>query len=142
MYCKVILAGNLGGDPEMKYMQSGDAVTNFSVATNRKWNNKATGELQEEVIWLRVSVFGRQAEACNEYLSKGRQVLVEGRLKPDPDTGGPRIWAGQDGVARASFEVVADKVTFLGGNSEASSAGSPTASKPAAGNDEEDEIPF
>jgi single-strand DNA-binding protein len=140
MYSKITIAGNLGADPEMKYMQSGDAVTNFSVATNRKWNNKASGELVEEVAWFRVSVFGRQAEACNEYLSKGRQVLVEGRIKPDPKTGGPRLWTAQDGTVRSSFEVTADKVVFLGGG-EASSADSPSASKPAA-DAEEDEIPF
>ncbi|MBC8262570.1 MAG: single-stranded DNA-binding protein, partial [Anaerolineales bacterium] len=93
-------------------------VTNLSVATNRKWTN-ADGTPGEETIWFKVSVWGKQAESCNQYLSKGRQVMVEGRLRPDPATGGPRIWTGQDGVVRASFEVTAFTVKFLGGRTEA-----------------------
>jgi len=140
MYQKVIIAGNLGGDPEMRYMSDGTAVTNFSVATNRRWTNKASGEQQEETIWFRVSVWGRQAETTNEYLSKGRQVLVEGRMKPDPQTGGPRIWTGQDGAPRASFEITADTVRFIGGRESAGFAEGDSAG--AAPAQEEDEIPF
>ena len=140
MYQKVIIAGNLGGDPEMRYMSDGTAVTNFSVATSRRWTNKASGEQQEETIWFRVSVWGRQAETANEYLSKGRQVLVEGRMKPDPQTGGPRIWTGQDGAPRASFEMTADTVRFIGGRADAGVAsGNSGGAAPAQ---EEDEIPF
>lgn len=114
MYHKVIIVGNLGRDPEMRYTPDGQPVTNFSVATNRRWTD-AQGQLQEETTWFRVSVFGRQAEACAQYLSKGRQVLVEGRLRPDPQTGGPRIWTRSDGTAGASYEVIARQVKFLGG---------------------------
>lgn len=116
MFQKLIIVGNLGGDPTMKYMPDGTAVTNFSMATNRKWTDKQTGEIQEEVTWFRVSVWGRQAEAVNEYLSKGRQVMVEGRLRPDPQTGAPRLWTRQDGTIGASFEVTASDIKFLGGN--------------------------
>ncbi|MCA9947964.1 MAG: single-stranded DNA-binding protein, partial [Anaerolineales bacterium] len=80
MYQKLIITGNLGSDPEMRYMPDGRAVSNFSVACNRRWTDRATGQPQEEVTWFRVSVWGRQAEAAHEYLSKGRQVLIEGRL--------------------------------------------------------------
>ena len=140
MYQKVIIAGNLGSDPEMRYMSDGTAVTNFSVATNRRWTNKASGEQQEETIWFRVSVWGRQAETTNEYLSKGRQVLVEGRMKPDPQTGGPRIWTGQDGAPRASFEITADTVRFIGGREGGGIAADDSGG--AAPAQEEDEIPF
>ena len=116
MFQKLMIVGNLGQDPEMRYMPDGQAVTNFSLACNRRWNDRATGEQQEEVTWYRVSVWGRQAEAANQYLSKGRQVLIEGRLRPDPNTGGPRLWTRNDGSIGASFEVVADRVQFLGGN--------------------------
>jgi single-strand DNA-binding protein len=116
MYQKLIITGNLGQDPELRYMQDGQSVCNFSLACNRRWNDRATGEQQEEVTWFRVSVWGKQAEAANQYLSKGRQVLVEGRLRPDANTGGPRLWTRQDGSVGAFFEVVADRVQFLGGN--------------------------
>jgi single-strand DNA-binding protein len=114
MFHKIIFVGNLGRDPELRYMPDGQAVTNLNVACNRRWNNSVSGEQEEETTWYRVSVWGKQAEACNEYLEKGRQVLVEGRLKPDPATGGPRLWTRQDGSVGASFEVVASSVQFLG----------------------------
>jgi single-strand DNA-binding protein len=114
MHQNLVIVGNLGRDPELRYLQSGEAVCNLSVATNRKWNDRQTGAPQEEVCWFRVSVWGKQAEACNEYLTKGRQVLVEGRLRPDPETGGPRVYFRQDGTAGASFEMVAQTVRFLG----------------------------
>ncbi|MCP4935011.1 MAG: single-stranded DNA-binding protein, partial [bacterium] len=116
MFQKLIITGNLGNDPEMRYMPDGQAVTNLSIACNRRWNDRASGEQQEEVTWFRVSVWGRQAEAVNQYLRKGRQVLVEGRLRPDPNTGAPRLWTRNDGSVGASFEVVADRVQFLGSN--------------------------
>ncbi len=114
MYQKLVIVGNLGADPEMRYTPTGQAVTNFRMATNRKWTN-TDGSQGEETIWFRVTVWGKQAETVNQYLSKGRQVLVEGRLIPDKATGGPRIWTGNDGKAHASFEVTADTVRFLGG---------------------------
>jgi single-strand DNA-binding protein len=113
MYQKITIVGNLGGDPEMRYTPNGTPVTHFSVAANRRWTD-AQGQAQEETTWFRVSVFGRQAEACAQYLNKGRLVLVEGSLRPDPQTGGPRVWTGNDGVARASYEVTARTVRFLG----------------------------
>jgi single-strand DNA-binding protein len=122
MYQKVIIVGNLGRDPEMRYTPSGQPVTNFSVATNRRWTN-TDGTPGEETVWFRVTAWGKLGETCNQYLSKGRQVFVEGRLSPDPETGGPRIWTGQDGVARASFEITAFTVRFLGGRAEGVAAG-------------------
>ena len=111
---KVTIIGNLGQDPEMRYTPSGTPVTNFSVASNRKWTG-ADGEKHEQTIWYRISVWKGQAEACNQYLSKGRQVYIEGELRPDPETGGPKVWTGSDGAPRASFEVTARTVQFLGG---------------------------
>lgn len=138
MYQKVIVVGNLGGDPEMRYTPSGTPVTNFSVASNRRWTNQQ-GEQQEETTWFRVSCWNRLAETTNQYLSKGRQVLVEGRMSPDPQTGGPRVWTGNDGVARASYEVTALNVQFLGGG-QASAAAPFEAEEP--GELDEEEIPF
>ena len=115
MHQTITIVGNLGRDPELRYMSDGQAVCNLNVATNRRWSDRQTGEPREETCWFRVSVWGRQAEAANEYLEKGRQVLVQGRLRPDPETGGPRIYMRQDGTAGASFEIVAQTVRFLGG---------------------------
>ena len=115
MYQKVIIAGYLGRDPEMRYTPSGQAVTNLSVATSRRWSDR-DGNSQEETIWWRVAVWGKMAETCNQYLFKGRPVLIEGRVRPDPVTGGPRIWTDKDGQPRASYEVNAISVRFLGGN--------------------------
>lgn len=140
MYQKIIIAGNLGGDPEMRYMPDGTAVTNFSVATNRRWTDGQSGEQREETIWFRVSVWRRQAETANEYLSKGSQVLVEGRIRPDPQTGGPRTFTRQDGTVGASYDVTADVVRFIGSrDTGAYEAGEPGESSAAQ---EEDEIPF
>jgi single-strand DNA-binding protein len=117
VFQKLIIVGNLGGDPEMRYTPSGTPVTNFSVAANRRWTDQQ-GESQEETTWFRVSCWGKMAETTNQYLSKGQQVFVEGRLRPDPGTGGPRVWTGNDGVARASYEVTALTVKFLGGRQD------------------------
>ena len=139
MFHKVILVGNLGRDPEMRYTPSGQAVTNLSVATNRTYTDNA-GNQVKQTIWFRVSVWGKQAESSHQYLRKGRQVLVEGRLNPD-DNGNPRIWNAQDGTPRASFEVTAETVRFLGGAGEGGAAASQD--EPALGASEsEDEIPF
>ena len=107
MYQQIIIIGNLGGNPEMRYNANGKAVTNFSVATNRVYNG------EKETIWFRVSVWGNQAEACNTYLRRGSKVLVEGRLTADTQTGGPRIWTANDGEPRASYEITANQVKFL-----------------------------
>jgi len=103
---KVILVGNLGSDPEMRYTPNGKAVTSFSVATNRRYTTSG-GESKEETDWFRVSVWGKQAEQCNQFLSKGKQVYVEGRVHA-------RSWEGQDGQTRTSLEVNAERVLFLG----------------------------
>jgi len=140
MYQKLTIVGNLGQDPDMRYMPDGQAVTSLSVASNRRWPDRTTGEMQEEVTWVRVSVWGKQAEAANQYLSKGRKVLVEGRLRPDPVTGGPRLWTRQDGTVGASFEMVAERVLFLdSGNGANGNGNGRGAAEPAY---EEDEVPF
>ncbi len=140
MFHKVILVGNLGRDPEMRYTPSGQAVTNLNVATNRTYTDNA-GNQVKQTVWFRVSVWGKQAESAHQYLRKGRQVLVEGRLNPD-DNGNPRIWNAQDGTPRASFEVTAQTVQFLGGPGGGEPAGA-TADEGGLGLPEsEDDIPF
>jgi single-strand DNA-binding protein len=114
MYQKLILVGNLGRDPEMRYAPNGDAVTSLNVATNRKYTDKS-GTKVEETTWFRVSVWGKQAETCNQYLKKGSKVLIEGRLQADKATGGPRIFTRNDGTSGSSFEVTAESVRFLSG---------------------------
>ena len=120
MYQQIIIVGNLGRDPEMRFIPSGTPVTNFSVATSRRYTTSA-GEKVDETTWFRITVWGKQAEACNQYLSRGKKVLVEGRLNPD-ENGNPRIWTGQDGSARASFEVTAETVRFLSPRNESAAA--------------------
>jgi len=143
MYQTMIIVGNVGRDPEMRYTPSGQAVTSFSVATNRQYTNN-NGETVKETIWFRVSAWGKQAEACNQYVKKGSKVLVEGRLTADQATGGPRIWTGQDGAPRASFEVSAGTVRFLSPRSETEGGGmgsAPAMDEAGAPSDNED-IPF
>jgi len=111
----------------MRYTPNGTAVTTFPVATSRRWTD-ASGTLKEETAWFRVSVFGKQAETCNQYLAKGRKVLVEGELAVDEKTGGPRVYTRKDGTAGASFEVRGSTVRFLTSKSEAESGGSGGAS--------------
>jgi len=131
MYQTIIIAGNVGRDPEMRYTPSGQAVTSFSVATNRQYTNN-NGETIKETIWFRISAWGKTGEICNQYLKKGSKVLVEGRLTADPATGGPRVWTAQDGSTRASFEVYAQTVRFLSSRSEAAEPGSGGVAAPAA----------
>jgi len=119
MYQKLIIVGNLGKDPEMKYTTGGDPVTTFSVATS---------DYKDETTWFRVSVWGKQAESCSQYLHKGSRVLVEGALKPGSD-GNPRVYERKDGTWSASFEVTASAVKFLSGKDD---------DTPAAN----DEVPF
>ncbi len=141
MYQKVVIVGNLGTDPEMRYTPSGQAVTNFSVATNRRWSD-SQGNQQEETVWFRVSVWGKMAEVCNQYLAKGRQVLVEGTMRPDPETGGPRIWTDQNGQPRASFELTGREVKFLGTRSDSGGDFGGDSGPGEAPGLTEDEIPF
>jgi len=146
MFHTIIVAGNLGKDPEMRYTPSGQAVTSFSVATSRQYTG-ANGEVVKETIWFRVSAWGKTAEVCNQYLKKGSKVIVEGRLTPDKATGGPRIWTKQDGSAGASFEITAATVRFLSSKNETADGGGAAAM--SGGNNmnmveipPEDEIPF
>jgi single-strand DNA-binding protein len=122
MYHTIIIVGNLGRDPEMRYTPSGQAVTNFNVATSRQYTG-SNGEPVKETIWFRVSTWGKQAETCNQYLKKGSKVLVEGRLVPDTSTGGPRVYSRQDGTHGASFEVNAATVRFLSSRAESDDGG-------------------
>jgi single-strand DNA-binding protein len=138
MYQNLIIVGNLGRDPEMRYTPSGQAVTNLNVATNRKYTT-SDGNQVEETTWFRVSTWGKTAEACNQYLKKGSKVLVEGRLNPDPDTGGPRIWTRQDGTSAASFELTANQVRFL--STRVEDEGAYTAND-SQGISEPEDIPF
>jgi single-strand DNA-binding protein len=101
----------------MRYLPSGQAVTDMSVATNRVYTD-SNGQKVTETTWFRVSVWGGMAETVNQYLRKGSKVLVEGYLRPDPDTGGPRVWTRNDGTPAASFEMTAQNVTFLSSRSE------------------------
>ena len=138
MYHTIIIVGNLGRDPEMRYTPGGSAVTNFNLASNRQYT-ASDGTAVKETIWFRVSVWGKAAETCNQYLRKGSKVLVEGRLVPDLSTGGPRIWTRQDGTSGASFEVSASTVRFLSARGETEGEVSPGEGG-AAG--EDDNIPF
>ena len=119
----LIVVGNLGRDPEMRYTPNGQPVTSFSVASSRQYTNNA-GEKVEETLWFRVSVFGKTAETCNQYLHKGSKVLVEGRLTADKN-GSPRIWTRQDGTPGASFEINAQTVRFLSSRGEGTGEGVP-----------------
>lgn len=124
MYHKVTVVGYLGRDPEMRYTGDGVPVTTLSIAASRKWSN-SDGSKGEETTWFRVTVWRQQAEHVAQFLHKGSLVLIEGRLNPDKN-GGPRIWTGQDGQPRASFELTAEMVRFLdrkGGDNEASAPG-------------------
>ena len=141
MYQKLIIVGNLGRDPEMRYTPDGTPVTNFSVATNRRWTN-ADGSQGEETVWFRVTVWRRMAEVCNEYLEKGRQVLVEGRLQVDSETGGPRIWTDRNGNPRASFEMTALTVQFLGRGAAGPAPGAADIPEEPPAEEDEEEIPF
>ncbi len=102
MYAKIIIIGNLGGNPEQRFTPNGDPVTTFSVATSRKYGDT------DETTWFRVSVWGKQAESCNTYLTKGSKVLVEGRLKAEPT-----VYQRKDGTWASSYEVTAETVRFL-----------------------------
>jgi single-strand DNA-binding protein len=150
---KVILVGNLGQDPEIRYTADGRPIANFSIATSESWKDKNSGEKREKTEWHRVVVFGKLAEICGEYLSKGRQVYIEGKLQT-------RKWQGQDGQDRYTTEIVIDSfngtMQMLG--TREGGGGGP---RPAAGgggggshqqdqgypqqpyqNDKEDDIPF
>ncbi|HET9822874.1 MAG TPA: single-stranded DNA-binding protein [Burkholderiaceae bacterium] len=125
---KVILIGNLGRDPEVRYAPSGSAICNVTIATSRQWKDKTSGERQEETEWHRVVFYDRLAEIAGEYLKKGRPVYVEGRLKT-------RKWTDKDGVEKYTTEIVADQMQLLGsreGMGEGGGEGGGMRSAPAA----------
>jgi single-strand DNA-binding protein len=139
MFHTIIIVGNLGRDPEMRYTPSGQAVTSFSVASSREYTG-SNGQKVKETIWFRISAWGKLAETTNQFLRKGSKVLVEGRLVPDANTGGPRIYNRQDGTSGANFDVSAGTVRFLtprGGEGEGDFSGGE-----APEGDAGDEIPF
>jgi len=121
----IIIVGNLGRDPEMRYAPNGNAVTSISVASNRTYTD-SNGQRVKETTWFRVSVWGKQAENVNTYLQKGSSVLIEGELRPDKETGNPRTFTRADGSIGTSYEVNARIVRFLstkGGNADSNSSG-------------------
>ena len=109
---KVIIVGNVGGDPETRYMPSGGAVTNLTIATNESWKDKASGERKERTEWHRVAMFNRLAEIAAEYLRKGSQVFIEGKLRT-------RKWQDKNGQDRYTTEIIADEMQMLGGRTGA-----------------------
>lgn len=144
MYQKLIIVGNLGRDPEMRYLPDGTAVTNFSVACGESYTN-AQGEKVDKTTWIRVAVWRKQAETVNQYLSKGSKVLCEGTLTPDKETGSPRVFTRQDGTAGASYEMNAQVVRFLSSRGEdtRSAAYADDDGPPSGlGDTVEDDIPF
>ena len=143
---KVIIVGNLGGDPETRYMPSGSAVTNLTVATNESWKDKQTGEQKDRTEWHKVAMFNRLAEIAAEYLRKGSQVYIEGKLRT-------RKWQDKSGQDRWTTEIIADEMQMLGGRGGAGGGGSapmssgqdssPPSAPPQAGPDDfDDDIPF
>jgi len=113
---KVILVGNLGADPETRYMPSGGAVTNLSIATSESWKDKQTGEQKDRTEWHKVAMFNRLAEIAAEYLRKGSQVYIEGKIRT-------RKWQDKDGNDRYTTEVIADEMQMLGGRGGAGGGG-------------------
>ncbi len=136
---RVILIGNLGRDPELRYTQSGQAVVNFTLATTENWTNR-NGEREERTEWHRIVAWGKTAELCAQYLSKGRTVYVEGRLQT-------REWEDREGQKRRTTEITAQTVQFLGGPRGGGGAERPARGPEASASDEptpppEDDIPF
>ena len=137
---KAILIGRLGSDPEVRYTPSGVAVANFNIATSEEWKDKDTGEKKERTEWHRIVAWSKLGEICGEYLSKGRQVYIEGRIQT-------RSWEDRDGNKRYTTEIVATDVQFLGGRDAgagpraASGAASDFQGAPIQG-PEDDDIPF
>jgi len=143
MWHQITLVGHLGREPEMNYTQNGDAVTNLNVAVDNSFKG-SDGEQVKRTIWVRVSVWRKQAEACHEYLHKGSKVLVVGKLNADPETGNPKIFNRQDGTAGTSYEIVAREVRFLTSKAEneALAANNGSAAPPASAVPENNDIPF
>lgn len=120
MFHTIIIAGNVGKDPEMRYTPAGAAVTSFSVASSRSY--KTQGQTMKETIWFRVTCWNKLAEFANNYVKKGTKVLIEGRLVADNATGSPRIFTRTDGTAGASFEINASTLQLLSSRAESEAA--------------------
>ena len=139
---KVMLIGNLGRDPEVRYTQDGRAVANFSIATTDKWKDKNSGENKERTEWHRIVAFGRLGEICGEYLSKGKQVYIEGRLRT-------RSWE-KDGITRYTTEIEAISMQMLGTRDSGAGTSTPSGpqgkgmsgSEPSYPEFQDDDIPF
>lgn len=129
---KVLLMGNLGRDPEVRFTQGGQAVANFTLATNESWKDK-NGQQQEKTEWHRIVVWGRLAELCGEYLKKGRQAFIEGRLQT-------REWTDKEGKKNYTTEIVANNVQFIGGRPEGAGAGAQASQGPAGGTRQRDDF--
>lgn len=138
MWHTIIVVGNLGREPEMRYTPNGQAVTSFSVATSRQYTS-SNGQQVKETIWFRVSAWGKQAETCSQFLHKGSKVLVEGRLAPDASTGGPKTFTRKDGTVGASYDITANTVRFLTPKGEGEAAAPGEEAVPTGG---EEDIPF
>jgi single-strand DNA-binding protein len=136
---KVILIGNLGRDPELRYMPNGDAIASLAIATTDTWRDKNTGEKQERTEWHRAMMFGKKAEIAGEYLKKCSQVYIEGRLQT-------RKWTDKSDIERYTTEVIVDQMKMLGKKEPASSSTSTTSKKessaPAHDDPFDDDIPF
>ena len=141
MYQKTILIGRLGRDPEMRFTPNGQAVTILSVATDRQWTGEG-GQQVKETLWFQVRAWGKLAETCNNYLQKGKLVMIEGRLTGDPKTGSPRLWKGADDLVHASYEIKADTVKFLSPNNQEDRQVEYVDEDPTANTDNTDDIPF
>ena len=132
---KAIIVGNLGQDPQTRYMPSGSAVTNISIATSEKWKDKQTGEPRERTEWHRVAAFGRLAEIMAEYLRKGSQVYIEGKLRT-------RKW-DKDGQTHYTTEIIADQMRMLGGKQNQQQPSTAPAKSGQPGPDDfDDDVPF
>ena len=134
----ILIIGRLGRDPEMRFTPSGQAVTNFNLASNRQYSD-ANGDSIKETTWFRVSAWGKTAENVNQFLHKGSLVMVEGRLVCDPETGSPRLYIRQDGTPGVSFEVSANTVRFLSGREEDGETDGPGGSGSGI---QPDQVPF
>ncbi len=141
-YHEITVIGRLGRDPELRHTSGGGAVTSFPLAAHHR-NRNPQGELVKETLWFQVTAWERNAENAAQYLKKGSQVMVKGRLTPDPETGSPRLWERRDGSAGASYEITAREIIFLGGRETDDIQDVQADNTPAQGNHRDDsEIPF
>ena len=135
---KVIAVGNLGKDPEIKFLPSGQSVCNFTMAVTETWKDKQTGEIKERTEWMNIEVWGKQGEACEQYLSKGSQCYVEGQMRTEK-------WQDKEGNDRWTTKIRADNTLFIGSRSGAPNhdkPGAPSPPTPANQEVDDDDIPF